>query len=146
MKFSSMNQYNQLSRGNLVPPIAVSGEVLEAPDSLLNQSPAWGRWVWGHAVGVVFGELSWISWFISWMRVEYCALRASKMALILSSINSSEETPLKVPPTTSVPRVSDVSVEFSTLTELFECKIWLWVLQLLRGLQSWEKIIQLLKC
>ena len=56
---------HRLSSERPVPSIAVSGNFLKAPVSLLNESPVCRRRLRGPARGVVFAELPCTSWFNS---------------------------------------------------------------------------------
>ena len=73
-----------------VLPNVPTDRVPEVPASLLSECAACNRWVRVHAVGVLNAELSWISWFSSWISVKIWALRGSKLALILWSIKPDE--------------------------------------------------------
>ena len=58
-----------------VPPITMSGKILEAPEPLLNEDTVWGGWLREPNIGVAFAVVSWISWLGIWVGVEICSFR-----------------------------------------------------------------------
>ena len=79
-----------LSGESLVLPVVMSGKFLKTPISLFIGEAVWDRSVRELAVGVIFSELSRISWLSKLLKVENCSLRGPKIALILSSFSSGE--------------------------------------------------------
>ena len=132
-----------MSGGNPVFSIAVSGRVLAAPACLLIEGSAYGRWVRGPAVEVVFADFSWISWFGNWVCVKIRPLRGSKLSLTLSSTNSIE-TPVMVSPVLLALRTLNVSMMFTVLTSISGCILRPKILPFLRVLHSERKPTQFL--
>ena len=72
---------NFLSYVDLVPPFAGPGEVPKIPVSPSNEGPVWGQSVRAPAVGVIFTDISWISWFSNWITFKICSFRVSRFAI-----------------------------------------------------------------
>ena len=131
------SNFNRQSCEDLVLPIAVSGEVLEAPASLSKEGT-------GPAIEVIFVELSWISWLSYWIRVEIYFLGGFELALIFPPLNQVNKFPLAIPSIPSAARVSDASMVLSVFTDIFGCNLQLQIVTLLEVVQSKERLIQLL--